>query len=336
MDKIAPPDAPAPVVTFVRRPRDVWGHVRAALPVAAAGIAWAVHVVVPNALPKLDEDYFAALLLVMLAASGAVWVLQALVKPVRPMVRHLGPLVAAALLTLCAWDLLTLKFNLLPPLYVPAPYRVLWVFALDWRDLFWGLLYSLANLLTGYAAGALVGLVCGIAIGWSPRVRYWGMPLLKLVGPLPATAWIPLAIILAPTAFCARAGLIAMAVWFPVAMLAASGIANVERTYLDVARTLGASRWFLIFRVAIPAALPSIFLGLFMGLGTSFLTLIAAEAVGSQNGLGFYFLKAKESMEYPKIWAALIVLSVFFSLVMTGLFRLRDRVLIWQKGVIKW
>jgi len=336
MDKIASPDAPAPVVTFVRRPRDVWGHVQAALPMAAAGVAWAVHAGVPNKLPRSDEDYFAALLLVVMAAAGVVLVLQSLLRPVRPMVRHLGPLIAAALLTLCAWDLLTLKFNLLPALYVPAPHRVLWIFACDWRDLFWGLLYSLANLLSGYVAGALVGLVCGISIGWSPRVRYWGMPVLKLVGPLPATAWIPLVMILAPTPFLTRAGLIAMAVWFPVAMLAASGIANVERTYLDVARTLGARRGFLIFRVAIPAALPSIFLGLFMGLGTSFLTLIAAEAVGSQNGLGFYFSKAKESMEYAKIWAALIVLSVFFSLVMTGLFRLRDRVLIWQKGVIKW
>ena len=58
-----------------------------------------------------------------------------------------------------------------------------------------------------------------------------------------------------------------MAVWFPVTMLTSSGIANVPVSYLDVARTLGAGRRYLIFRVAIPAAMPSIFLGLFMGLG---------------------------------------------------------------------
>src|SRR5439155_25555855 len=83
---------------------------------------------------------------------------------------------------------------------------------------------------------------------------YWGMPVLQGVGPIPATAYIPLALVLFTDAFLSGAALIALAVWFPVTMLTASGIANVPVSYLDVARTLGAGRGYLIFRVAIPAA----------------------------------------------------------------------------------
>src|SRR6059058_1908426 len=105
-------------------------------------------------------------------------------------------------------------------------------------------------------------------------------------GPDSATAWIPIVMVVSPSAIISAAGLIALTVWFPVTMLTASGISNTRASYLDVARTLGAGRGYLIFRVAVPAASPNIFIGLFMGLGASFLTLIVAETVGVKSGLG--------------------------------------------------
>jgi NitT/TauT family transport system permease protein len=162
------------------------------------------------------------------------------------------------------------------------------------------------------------------------------MPVLKFVGPIPATAWIPLAMVLAPSAKFSAIGVIALAVWFPVTMLTVSGIANTRASYLDVARTLGAGSGYLIFRVAIPAAMPSIFIGLFMGLGASFLTLIVAETVGVKAGLGWYVSWAQGWAEYGKVFAALIIMAAFFSTIMTALFKVRDRILSWQKGVIKW
>src|SRR5947199_9468022 len=108
-----------------------------------------------------------------------------------------------------------------------------------------------------------------------------------VVGPVPATAWIPLVMVISPSAVLSAAGLIALAVWFPVTMLTSSGISNTRASYLDVARTLGANQRYLIFRVAIPAALPSIFVGLFMGLGPSFLTLVVAECVGIKAEWGW-------------------------------------------------
>jgi NitT/TauT family transport system permease protein len=159
---------------------------------------------------------------------------------------------------------------------------------------------------------------------------------LKVIGPIPATAWIPLAMVVSPSAIFSAAGLIALAVWFPVTMLTASGISNTRASYLDVARTLGAGPAYLIFRVAIPAAIPSIFIGLFMGLGASFLTLVVAETVGVKSGLGWYVSWAQGWAEYGKVFAALIIMAGFFSTIMTVLFKVRDRVLVWQKGMIKW
>jgi NitT/TauT family transport system permease protein len=196
--------------------------------------------------------------------------------------------------------------------------------------------HSLVLLLGGYAIGVLVALITGICIGWFARARYWGMPILKVVGPIPATAWIPLAMVVSPSAVFSAVGLIALAVWFPVTMLTASGISNTRASYLDVARTLGAGPRYLIFRVAIPAAMPSIFIGLFMGLGASFLTLVVAETVGVKSGLGWYVSWAQGWAEYGKVYAALVIMAAFFSTIMTLLFKVRDRVLGWQKGVIKW
>nr|MBA3652464.1 ABC transporter permease subunit [Chthoniobacterales bacterium] len=184
--------------------------------------------------------------------------------------------------------------------------------------------------------GVVIALVTGVTIGWFPHARYWGMPLLKIVGPIPATAWIPLAMVVSPSAVCSATGLVALAVWFPVTMLTASGISNTRASYLDVARTLGAGRAYLIFRVAIPAALPNIFIGLFMGLGTSFLTLVVAETVGVKSGLGWYVSWAQGWAEYGKVYGALVIMAAFFSTIMTLLFKVRDRVLVWQKGMIKW
>jgi NitT/TauT family transport system permease protein len=249
---------------------------------------------------------------------------------------HICPIIAAVVLTLCLWEVITTGLRWLPLPYFPGPAGVLQSLLTDRAMLFDSTWHSLILLLGGYTLGVAVALVTGICIGWFAEARYWGMPLLKVVGPIPATAWIPLAMVLSPSAVLSAVGLIALAVWFPVTMLTASGISNTRASYLDVARTLGAGRAYLIFRVAIPAAMPSIFIGLFMGLGASFLTLVVAETVGVKSGLGWYVSWAQGWAEYGKVYAALIIMAAFFSTIMTLLFKLRDRVLVWQKGVIKW
>jgi NitT/TauT family transport system permease protein len=306
-----------------------------ALPVAAL-IALAVHAWVPNSAVVQKTQAYPTVLIALLVVGALGAALQPLSASIRSWVREIAPLFAAGTLLLCAWELITIKLGLLPLMYFPPPENVLQTLVDDRKQLFDSTWHSLLLLVLGYALGTVSGLVSGIMIGWSGKVRYWGMPILKIIGPIPATAWIPMALVVFPQSIAAGVFLIALAVWFPVTMLSASGVSNVRASYLDVARTLGAGRGYLIFKVALPAAMPSIFIGLFMGLGSSFLTLLVAESTGVSSGLGWYIDWARNYSDYNKVFAALVIMAVFFSTLMTLLFKLRDRVLVWQKGVIKW
>jgi NitT/TauT family transport system permease protein len=284
----------------------------------------------------LEAHSFRLLFAEVIGVSIVLALLRRFSPRLRRWMANMWPIFTAAILMLCVWDVITLGLRILPLPYFPGPAAVLRSLINDRVMLLDSTWHSLALLLSGYSLGVIAGLISGVCIGWSNPIRYWGMPILKVVGPIPATAWIPLAMVLSPSAIVSSAALIALAVWFPVTMLTASGISNTRASYLDVARTLGAGPRYLIFRVAIPAAVPNIFIGLFMGLGASFLTLVVAESVGVKSGLGWYVSWAQGWAEYGKVFAALIIMAVFFSTIMTLLFKVRDRVLVWQKGVIKW
>jgi NitT/TauT family transport system permease protein len=303
---------------------------------AAAAMALGVHLAIARNEPAIQTTTYSYFLAACLGLTLAGTAAQNGWAGLRRWMGHMNPILAAAILALCGWEVITTGLRLLPLPYFPSPAAVLWSLLDDAKMLLDCTVNSLVLLSCGYLLGVIVGLITGICIGWFPHARYWGMPLLKVVGPIPATAWIPLAMVVSPNGKVSAIGLVALAVWFPVSMLTISGIANTKASYLDVARTLGAKPGYLIFRVAIPAAMPSIFIGLFMGLGASFLTLINAETVGVKSGLGWYVQWAQGWAEYAKVYAALVIMAAFFSTIMTLLFKVRDRVLVWQKGVIKW
>ena len=321
----------APTVTMSWKTPGVW----LAIPLAVA-VAFGIHVWASKNQPAAETHVYSIFLGGLIATYVAAVAIQPFWRGLRRWLEHMGPIVAGAILLLSAWEVITTGLHWLPMPYFPGPPGVLRSLIDDRVLLLESTAHSLLLLLSGYALGVSVALVTGVCIGWFSRARYWGMPLLKVVGPIPATAWIPLAMVIAPTAMFSAVSVIALAVWFPVTMLTVSGISNTRASYLDVARTLGASERYLIFRVAIPAAMPNIFIGLFMGLGASFLTLIVAETVGVKSGLGWYVAWAQGWAEYGKVYAALVIMAAFFSTIMTVLFKVRDRVLVWQKGVIKW
>jgi NitT/TauT family transport system permease protein len=353
------PTAPAAASPAAAAPRATWARALAPfLPSVAAAGALAVHRGVPNRQTTDLTGLYPSFLIAVISGGILLGLTQRLWRPIKPSLRQFplavlsnvlhwcvvnAPVLAVGVVLLCAWDLITLKFALMPLPYFPGPDAVFQTLVDDWYSAGRGqpglaqcMAHSLLLLMSGYLTGCVLGVVCGVLIGWFPAARYWGMPVMKLVGPIPATAFIPLSLMIFPSARLSATSLIALAVWFPVTMLTLSGVANVRASYLDVARTLGAGRAYLIFRVAIPAAMPSIFVGLFMGLGASFLTLIVAEAVGVQAGLGWYIDWARAYSDYRKVYAALIIMAVYFSTIMTLLFKLRDWALVWQKGVIKW
>jgi NitT/TauT family transport system permease protein len=250
--------------------------------------------------------------------------------------QHLAPWVLALALFLGAWEVVTAKLALLPLPFFPPPQALLEVVIDDWARLGEGVLASLYLLAGGYLLGAMTGFGVGTAIGWSRAVGYWIHPLLRLIGPLPATAWLPLAFFIFPSSRMASTFLIALATAFPVTVLTWSGVAGVSSAYYDVARTLGASQRFLVLKVAIPAAMPHVFVGLFMGLGNSFAVLVVAEMLGVKAGLGWYLQWAQGWAAYANMYAALLIMALVFSGLITLLFRLRDWLLSWQKGLVRW
>jgi len=247
-----------------------------------------------------------------------------------------GPWLIALPVVLAAWEILTAKTAILPTPFFAPPQALIEVYLDDWQRLGDSALNTLKLLGLGVAYGGAAGFLIGVSIGWSRRIGYWVHPVLRVLGPLPSTALLPLTFYFFPSSYSAAVFLVALATAFPVAVLTWSGVASVNKSYYDVARTMGASGWFLVLRVAIPAALPQVFVGLFMGLGASFSVLVTAEMMGVKSGLGWYLTWAQGWASYVNMYAALIVMALLFSSVITLLFAVRDRALSWQKGTVKW
>jgi NitT/TauT family transport system permease protein len=305
-----------------------------------AGIAWLGLALLMLLVPDSQDLERTRELGALAGAVSALLIVVALggrfAEPVTAPLRPAGPWLLALALLFAVWEMVTAKLDLLPLPFFASPQAFLEVYTDDWRRLGDSLVHSVLLLGKGYLIGAAIGFVTGVALGWSVRVGYWVHPVLRFVGPLPATAWIPLAFFVFPSSGSASIFLIALATGFPVTVLTWSGVASVSSAYYDVARTLGASPRFLVLKVAIPAALPHVFVGLFMGLGSSFAVLVVAEMLGVKSGLGWYLQWAQGWAAYANMYAALLVMAVMCSTLITLLFRLRDHTLAWQKGLVKW
>lgn len=317
------------------RPFAVW---KTGLLAASGWLAFALYSSeAPNAIR--DWPYTRELANLSLAIAALLALIALLPGPVVRLadrLRPAGPWLIALPLLLGLWQLATAKLGLLPVPFFAPPQALLEVYAEDWPRLAESLLHSFWLLANGVLLGSAFGFVAGVSIGWSQRIGYWLHPVLRILGPVPSTALLPICFFIFPSSWGASVFLIALATWFPVTVLTWSGVASVDRAYYDVARTLGASERFLIFRVAIPAALPHVFVGLFMGLGASFSVLVVAEMMGVKAGLGWYLQWAQGWAAYANMYAALLVMALLCSGLITALFLIRDRVLSWQKGAVKW
>jgi NitT/TauT family transport system permease protein len=306
------------------------------LPALAWTVLLLLHLYWPDQQLVTSGDNYTLLLLVL----GGIYVLPAVASLFLPSWREMlaaqASLVTAAFVFLALAELFTLKLNVLPLPVFPSPVKVFEAFTNDGDLLLTSVLHSLRLLFTGYFLGAILGLASGILMGWYSSFRYWGNPVVRLIGPIPAVAWIPLVLAVFPTSFTASTFLIMLCTWFPVTVMTWSGMANVNKSYLEIAQTLGGDEAYLIFKVALPSAMPLIFIGMFMGMGASFATLIVAEMLGVKAGLGWYVQWAQGWGEYYKVYAALLGSAVLFSSLITLLFKARDRILVWQRGLLKW
>lgn len=308
------------------------------LPYLAIAISILAYYIIPgNGKQKMtDHPYYVYFLLAFGICLLIAIIIGAFVSKVRNAVLEKAPFYTGVIVFLLFLNVITSKTLLLPTLYFPSLDRIIGLIVETKWFLLKNVFDSLKLLLTGFAWGVTVGFLTGLALGYSKHVGYWLTPVTKVIGPIPTTAWIPLALSTFPTTHGANVFLIAFAVWFPVTLMTSSGIQSIANVNFEVSKTLGASTLYQIIHVAIPAAMPSIFLGIFYGTVSSFATLMAVEMNGNSSGIGWYINWQKSVMMYDGVYAGLIIIAAICSLTLTILFKVRDKVLIWQKGVIKW
>ncbi len=209
---------------------------------------------------------------------------------------------AASFLTvLLIWYLVTDGLHLVSPLMLPSPVKVAKTFVYklfggvnpDGASLLANIWASLKIALGGYAVGVLVGVPLGVGMAWNRKFEMFAKPLFDLIRPIPALAWIPLMILWLGIGYWSKVGIIFFAAFISATINSYAGIKQTKQVHLWVAKTFGATRRQMLFKVAIPTALPMIFTGLRLALGSSWVALVAAELLAATRGLGYMIQMAR-------------------------------------------
>lgn len=184
---------------------------------------------------------------------------------------------------------------------------------------------SVQRILIGFVVGALPGILIGIAMGLSPLVRSSLEPMINATYPIPKLALMPLILLIFGLGETSKIFTIAIGVFYLVAINTLTGVLNIDKIYLDVARSFGANRKNFYLTVALPGALPMIFAGLKLGMGMALILIVAAELSAAQAGVGWMIWRAYDMFDIERMFVALIMLSILgyiFSLVLDWLERL--------------
>jgi len=211
---------------------------------------------------------------------------------------------------LAVWELFT-RIGWVPPLFLPSPFGVLVSGAqmLVLGELLAHLAMSLQRTVLGFCLGALGGISVGMAVGFWSLAEAVGNPIIAATFPIPKIALLPLLILWLGIGEASKVAVIALGVFFPLAINTFTGVRTADPLLIRAAVSFGAGRLSLIRKVLLPSALPMIFAGLKLGAGTSLLLLVAAEMIAAQSGIGFLILHAQNLMETTKLMVGIVVLS---------------------------
>jgi len=179
---------------------------------------------------------------------------------------------------------------------------------------------SLARIATGFVGGSLIGIPIGLAIGSFPVVRKLLEPYTEFLRFIPATALITVAVIWFGIGEGSKVFLIIYTTVFIVIINTAAGVAAVAPNKIRAARSLGAGPFQIFFFVALPATVPYILTGMRLAMANSFVTIVAAELVAANNGLGRMIWDARMYMLVDQIFVALVVLG-FLGFIADRMFR---------------
>ena len=219
--------------------------------------------------------------------------------------------IVSILCLLAIWELIC-QSGVVSSLFLPAPTAIISALLQMIADGEIGvsLAASLYRILAGFFIGSLVGLAVGLVTGTSALMDKIGTPIVNAIYPIPKIALLPLFILWLGIGELSKVTIIALGVFFPVAMNTYSGVKNVDTLLLKVAASFNASWWMTMKSVVLPNALPMIFAGLRLAAGTSLLLLVAAEMIAAQVGIGALILHYGDLMITDRLMAGVIVLSL--------------------------
>jgi NitT/TauT family transport system permease protein len=216
---------------------------------------------------------------------------------------------------------------------VPAPLVVLAAFITHVQDskFYIHILVSMQRIMIGFALATSIGIVLGVLMGRSRIARDVVTPYIEILRPIPAVAWIPLAILMWPTEESSIIYITFLGALFPIILNTVHGVEQTPEVLVRAAQTLGASRMQIFWNVTLPAALPSIATGLAIGMGVSWFSLLAGEIISGQYGIGYFTWNAYSLIKYPDIVVGMLVIGTLGTLSTMAVRKLTQPLLAWQR-----
>jgi NitT/TauT family transport system permease protein len=237
------------------------------------------------------------------------------------------PVLFAALVFGFAWEA-SVAFGEVPQYVLPSPTGIIAAAVQRFPQLADGLWLTTFEALSGFAAGAAIGLALACLFLLMPPLEALLLPLVVALNTVPSIAFVPLALLWFGMGPASKIAIAALAVSFAVLLAALEGFTRTEDGQVNLLRSFGAGRLAILWRLRLPAAMPSIVTGLRIGLARSTIAVIVAEMLGAYKGIGQIVYRGTAEMDALMVWAA-ILLSSATSLALYGLLVLIDRRLVW-------
>jgi len=194
---------------------------------------------------------------------------------------------------------------------------------------------SVRRILLGFFGAAAVGIGLGLLIGRYKPVRMLTLPALEVLRPIPAIAWVPMSIMLWPDNEVSIVFITFIGAFFPILLSTIHGVESIDPVLLRAARCLGCPERRMLWQIMLPAALPHIFTGLAVGMGVAWVSLIAAEMISGQFGIGYFTWEAYSLISYAEIALGMITIGVLGLLCSGGIRMTARMVMPWQAATGK-
>jgi ABC-type nitrate/sulfonate/bicarbonate transport system permease component len=219
--------------------------------------------------------------------------------------------IASPLGLLLAWELAA-DTGLIDVRFFPAPSAIIAKLIEMARsgELTENVLISLQRIVLGFLLGGVPAIVIGIAMGiWRP-VRAIVDPLIVATYPIPKSSLLPLILLIFGLGEMSKVMMVAIGVFYPMAINATAGVLQINQIYLDVGKSFKASPWDTFRTIALPGALPFIMTGVKLGAGLALILIAIAEMVGAKSGIGFMIWSAWETFAVAKMYVGLFVIAL--------------------------